>query len=159
MPNTSRRRRSYNRRNTPQKSQAWSGTWGSKPNPTSARKNPTSNYNYTMVRSNLQNKINAYRYLFDQCKTTGPYKPSPAVINKFANWVNKGAMLHKVSGASIAKWCKDHKPTYTMSWATKGLKSKYGVAIKGLYPTGNGKWYMVATNPTFKGKPFRFPNR
>jgi hypothetical protein len=107
----------------------------------------------------LQNKINSYRYLYSQCQLTGAFKPSPATIAKFSNMVNKGYMLHKVSGAKIAKWNHMTNPNYSTTWATKCLKAKFGSAIKGVFPTGNGRTYMVATSPTWKGKPFKFPNR
>ena len=158
MPTKTTQRRTYKRR-TPQN---WKTNWPSN-NPQGRSTKPTSrggrNWQYGPVRTTLENKINAYRYLYAQCQTTGQYKPSPAVINRFANLVNKGATIHKVSGVAIARWYKNMKPTYTASWATKGLKWKYGAAIKAVWPTGNGRTYMVATSPNYKGKPFRFPNR
>lgn len=158
MPTTTTRRRTYKRRTNNNRKTNWpSYPQGHRSRPTGMQSG--TNWKYGLVRTNLQNKINAYRYLYAQCQVTGPNKPSPVVINKFANLVNKGAMLHKVSAAAIARWYKDMKPTYTTSWATKGLKWKYGAAIKAVWPTGNGRTYMVATNPTHKGRPFRFPNR
>ena len=147
------RPRTYKRRTTTSRKTNWP----------SYRTNPKMrsglNWQYGPVRTNLQNKINAYRTLYAQCNVTGPYKPSPTTINKFANYVNKGYMLHKISGTQIAKWDKKHNPSWTITWATKCLKAKYGAAIKALFPTGNGRTYMVATSPTWKGKPFKFPTR
>lgn len=115
--------------------------------------------NFTAVRNDIQNKITSFRCLFAQTNLTGSNKPSPAIINRFSNLVSKGAVVHKVTGSTIAKWNKknNNKATFTASWAMKGLKCKFGAAIKAVCPTGNGKTYLVATTPTFNGKPVKFP--
>ena len=157
MPTTNNRRSTYNKRRTTNSRRT---NWPSaNKNRTTSKTRTVSTWHYGPVRNNLQNRITAYRTLYAQCNTTGPHKPSPATITKFTNYVNKGYMLHKVSGTQIAKWYKDQKPTWTSNWATKCLKHKYGQAIKGVFPTGNGRTYMVATSPMFKGKPFKFPTR
>ena len=149
MPNTSNRRRTGNYRRTTKTQHTW-GSYGTtyKPN--------TGTRNYNTVRNYIQNKINSYRCLWQQ--TQGNYKPSPTTITRFYNLVNKGANVWCVSGNRITRWTKWPTPVKSANTAMKGLKKKWGTAIKAVTPIGKGNNYLIATTCTYKGKPFKFPN-
>ena len=155
MPSTTQRRRSVNRR----KPAGSTGNFGRGTGSSAFGSSTGRTKNYTAVRNDIQCKINSFRCLYAQTNIAGRNKPSPAILNKFSNLVSKGAVIHKVSGSTIAKWNKNktQSPSFTMSWAMKGLKSKFGAAVKAVCPTGNGRQFLVATNPTFKGKTVKFP--
>ncbi len=155
MPSTTQRRRSVNRR----KPAGSTGNFGRGTRSSAFGSSTGRTKNYTAVRNDIQCKINSFRCLYAQTNIAGRNKPSPAILNKFSNLVSKGAVVHKVSGSTIAKWNKNktQSPSFTMSWAMKGLKSKYGAAVKAVCPTGNGRQFLVATTPTFKGKTVKFP--
>lgn len=108
-------------------------------------------------------KINSYKTLYNQ--TRGPAKftrPTPTILNNFANWINKGAIVHTVSCAQVAKWARTTKWNFnTRNPSTTACKNvlawKFGKqTVKAVARTKSGS-YMVATSPTWKGKPFAFP--
>ena len=116
------------------------------------------NWNY-----NFQNKINSFRTLYNQ--TWGPAKcarPTVATLNTFTNWINKGAIVQVVTPTQVAKWAKYTKKTFNVRTATPTtcknvLLTKFGKnTIKAVARTKSGS-FMVATAPTWKGKPFWFP--
>ncbi len=118
----------------------------------------TGGRSYSQVKNTLQCKINSYRCLFQQAQSSGHYRPTPATINRFANLVNKGANIYCVSGSMIGRWTKWPTPITSASTALRGLKRRFGTAIKAVTPTGNGNSFLVATSGTFRGKPFKFPS-
>ena len=151
MPNPPNRRRTGTYR-PPNKNQSSWGSYGASYKPTGGtRKNDT-------VRNNLQNKINSYRCLWQQMQYKGTTKPTPATITRFTNLVNKGAYVWCISGNNITRWTNWPTPVKSAPMAMKGLKKKWGTAIKAVTPTGHGNTFLVATVCTYKGKPFKFPN-
>lgn len=118
---------------------------------------------YKSVTTSFNNKIASYRTLMSQCK--GPAKwqrPTPATLNSFANWINKGAIVQTVSGAQVSKWAKSANKTFNNRTASPTtcknvLQKKFGkTTIKAVCRTKNGG-FMVVTSPTRNGKPFCFP--
>jgi hypothetical protein len=84
-------------------------------------------------------------------------RPTPGTLKNFANWVNKGANVWKVTNTQIKKWCNTNQNFKTCASAKTALCNKFGkTTIKGLTYNKTGGW-LVVTAPTFKGKPFRFP--
>ena len=137
-----------------------SGT-GTKRSGTTSRKNTPSAYKN--VCTDFQYKINSYKTLYNQ--TWGPAKydrPTTTILNNFANWVNKGAIVHTVSCAQIAKWARTTNTNFntrnaTITGCRNVLYNKFGKStIKAVARTKTGS-FMVATMPTWKGRPFTFP--
>ena len=111
---------------------------------------------YPDVRNNLQNKVNSYRTLMAQTTSTGSkQRPSPTQINSFAKWIEKGAVIHNVTNTQLNRWAGKSR-NWTVGSTKTTLCSKYGRnMIKAVAPNKTGGW-LVATNPTYKGKTFKF---
>ena len=120
---------------------------------------------YKGVCTTFQNKISSYRTLMDQTKgVAGKYpRPTPAILNSFANWVNKGAIVQMVSPTQVARWAKSTKYNFSTQNPTPTacknvLCAKFGKStIKAVCRTRTGK-FLVATSPTYKGRAFNFPH-
>ena len=109
------------------------------------------------------NKITSFRTLFNQ--THGPARfgrPTTAVLNSFANWINKGAIVQTCSTAQVSKWARNVNCNFSAKSATTTtckniLDKKFGkAAIKAVARTKSGS-FMVVTAPTNNGKTFCFP--
>lgn len=125
---------------------------------TTGSRSKTSSGSFTTIRSQIENKINAYQHLYATTKSPNTkWSPSPAQITKFCNLVNKGANVYKVTGRQIAKWSKTYNNVTSPATAMKALKNRFGAAVKGVTfgPTSGN--FLVATASTHKGKPFKFP--
>lgn len=118
---------------------------------------------YKSVCSTLEKKINSYRVIVGQTKgAAGRFpRPTPATLNSFANWVNKGAIIQTVSPTQVARWSKSTKFNFNTknpspTTCKNVLCAKYGKsAIKAVCRTANGS-FLVATAPTVKGRAFHF---
>ena len=118
---------------------------------------------YKRVSNSFQNKISSYRALINQTKGPAKYaRPTPTVLNSFAGWINKGALIQTVSCAQVTRWAKSSNKTFssrspsptackTILWAKFGKST-----IKAVARTKSGS-FMVATSPTWKGRSFNFP--
>lgn len=109
------------------------------------------------------NKIYSYRTLYNQTKGPAKYgRPSPTTLNSFANWINKGAMVHTVTTAQVAQWAKAARKNFntrtpTPTTCKNVLWAKFGKnTIKAVARTKTGS-FMVATPHVVNGKPFCFP--
>ena len=119
---------------------------------------------YKNVSCSFENKINSYRTLHAQTKGAAKFgRPTPAILNSFANWINKGAIVQTVSCAQIARWGKtmNTKHFNAREMTTNSCKTilckKFGkTAIKAVARTKSGS-FMVATAPKVKGRTFSFP--
>ncbi len=134
------------------------GTWGNKTKKTVAI--PSS---HRTVSKSFQNKIDSYKMLYKQtCGTAKHHRPSPTVLNTFANWINKGAVVQNVTCAQVAKWARADKKNFnsrnpTVASCKNVLSSRFGkTTIKCCARTKTGG-FMIATSPTWKGKAFTFP--
>jgi hypothetical protein len=114
--------------------------------------------NYTGLRDNFQQKIDSYRTLYGETQgTTGAGRPSPTALNTFANWVNKGAVIHKVSPIQLNRWSDTSRKCTTATAAKNVLWNKFGkTPIWGVCKSKSGS-FLVATAPTYKGRNFTFP--
>ena len=117
---------------------------------------------YRTVFNTFQCKINSYKTLYNQTRGPAKYtRPTPAILNTFANWINKGAVVQTVTRTQVAKWARNTKwnfsPSNPNTTACKNvLATKFGKqTIKAVARTKSGS-FMVATSPTWKGKPFMF---
>ena len=122
--------------------------------------NPTG---YKSCCNTFATKIQSYKMLMNQ--TTGPAKcgrPTPATLNTFANWVNKGAVIQTVSTSQLSRWAKTANKNFNIKTPTSAacknvLWAKFGkTAIKAVARTKSGS-FMVACAPTVKGKRFCLP--
>jgi len=118
---------------------------------------------YKNVSTEFQNKISSYRTLIDQTKGAAKFpRPTPATLNSFANWVNKGAIVQQVSPSQLARWAKTTTHSFnSRNPSTTSCKNvlckKFGkTTIKAVTRSKNG-WFLVATSPTHKGRAFSFP--
>ncbi len=119
--------------------------------------------NYRACSNTFQNKIHSFKTLFSQ--TYGSAKkprPSTAVLNTFANWINKGAIVQTCTNAQVSRWARVYKKNFNTRTGTPTtcrsiLAKAFGKnTIKAVARTKTGS-FMVATMPTWKGKPFCFP--
>ena len=124
-------------------------------------KRPVKGYEDTY--NGFNNKINSYKTLYNQTWGNAKYdRPTTTILNNFANWVNKGAIVHTVSCAQIAKWARTTNTNFntrnaTITGCRNVLYNKFGKnTIKAVARTKTGS-FMVATVPTWKGRPFTFP--
>ncbi len=136
------------------------GYTGSKTRKTAGKQPATG---YVQYHNLFTGKINSFKTLYNQ--TWGPAKcprPTATILDSFANWVNKGAIVHTVTCAQVAKWARTTNKNFnTRSASVTGCKdvlwSKFGkTTIKAVARTKSGS-FMVAAAPTWKGKPFCFP--
>jgi len=140
----------------------WSG-WKTSPKTSPKPRTTTSKCapGYQNVFWNLDQKAWAYKTLANQTYGAAKVKrPTPTTLTTFANWVNKGAILHCATKTQITKWAsrpnKPFKPTSATA-VKNALCNKWGkTMIKAVCSDKNGKW-LIATAPTWKGKPFSFP--
>lgn len=113
---------------------------------------------YGNINSTFETKVKCFRMLCDQ--TRGPAKgtrPSPAHLKTFANWVNKGANICKVTNTQLNKWCKTNQSIKSTTSAKNVLCKKFGKStIKAVAPCKSGG-FIVATAATVRGKSFNFP--
>jgi len=119
---------------------------------------------YRMVCNSFANKIASFKTLVNQ--TQGPAKfgrPTPATLNSFANWINKGAIVQTCTPAQVARWARNTNCSFNPRSATTStcrtvLNAKFGKnCIKAVARTKNGQ-FMVCTSPTCNGRPFCFPS-
>ena len=118
----------------------------------------SSSTSYRSVNDVFKNKISSYQTLWKQTKGPAIYsRPSPTVLNSFARWIDKGAMIHTVSSAQIARWSKTSKKYTTATSVKNALCTKFGKTyIKAVTRDKSGK-FLVATPQMWKGKTFKFP--
>ncbi len=113
---------------------------------------------YRNVFTTFGNKINGYRMLTTQMTGPASFKrPTAATLNSFAKWIEKGAIVNKITSAQICRWTHTNKKFSTAASVKSALGGKWGkTMIKAVVCDKAGN-FLVATNPTFKGKSFKFP--
>ena len=119
--------------------------------------------NYRACSNTFQSKIHSFKTLFNQtCGSAKRPRPTTAVLNTFANWINKGAIVQTCSNAQVGRWARDCKKNFNPRTVTPAtcrsiLTTAFGKnTIKAVARTKTGS-FMVATTPTWKGQPFCFP--
>ena len=145
----------------------WGGT-GTKtsPNPKTTKRHVTGHTpppKWRQVCDTFAGKVSSYKMLYNQ--TYGPARsnrPTPQMLNTFANWVNKGAVIQTCTTTQLTKWARMNKVNFNSRNATtttcKNVLSKqFGKnTIKAVARAKNGA-FMVATSPMWKGRNFCFP--
>ena len=119
---------------------------------------------YRNVCNSLQRKMDSFKTLYNQAKGPARYtRPTPAILNSFCNWINKGSIVQTVSSAKVARWARlANKNFNSRSPTTASCKTvlcaKFGkTTIKAVARTKTGQ-FMVVTTPTWHGKSFKFPH-
>ena len=112
-----------------------------------AGKNPAPGYK--QVCDTLNQKIQSYRTLWNQA--TGPAKagrPSPTQLNSFAKWVEKGAVVYRVSPVQVKRWTKWSQHIKSATACKTALSRKFGKsAIKAVTTDKTGA-FLIACAPT-----------
>ena len=163
MPVNTKRRTTTKRSN----SGPWGGTTYKFKNTTTKTKSfsggrkVTTATGYQTYANQFATKVDSWRTLYNQTRGPAKYnRPTTATLNNFANFVNKGAIIHTVSPAKMARWAKTWNKTFNPTNLTSCknfLFHKYGkTTIKAVNWAKNG-YFMIATTPTYKGKPFNWP--
>ena len=118
---------------------------------------------YRTVYNTFQCKINSYKTLYNQTRGPAKYtRPTPTVLNTFANWINKGAIIQTCTKAQVGRWARTTNKRFDPRNATPTtcknvLGAKFGKTnIKAVARTKSGS-FMVATTPTLHGRTFWFP--
>lgn len=138
-----------------------SGSWSSSRSSSSKAKSPARKVapGYSSVCNSFSQRIQSYKTLCAQ--TMGPARksrPSTATLNTLAKWVEKGAVIHKVSPAQIKRWTKVNSTFKTTAPVKNALAKKFGkTTIKAVCQDKSGS-FLVACSSMSKGKPFNFPN-
>ena len=142
-------------------SSIWGGTRSTarKTSGSSTSTSRSSSASYTPIKRQFEQKIQSFQQLKSQ--TEGPAKagrPSPSVLNRWANLVNNGAVVFEVPGTRIAKFTKAAKPFTTAGAACRALQSTFGKStIKDVIQSKNGRWLVATAATRSNGQPFRFP--
>ncbi len=113
---------------------------------------------YKNVWSSFGQKIESYKTLFAQ--TTGAakfHRPTPTTLNSFAKWVDKGAVVHKISPTQIKRWSKVNKTFTSPASAKIVLQKCFGKGVIKAVTGEKSGAFLVATAPIWKGKKFSFP--
>ena len=171
MPTTSNRRRKNinNRTSTSAKynRSGWGKSYGHSTGAsgqwTQTRKTTgTNTTNVARGYSNIYNafewKMRSYRTLWDQTRGPAKYsRPTPATLKTFANWINKGSYVWRVTNSQINKWCNTNRKYSSGTAVKSALCQTFGKNTIKAVACDKGGGYLVATSPTWKGKPFHFP--
>lgn len=115
-------------------------------------------HGYGNINDMFETKVKCFRMLCDQTRGTAKgTRPTPAHLKTFANWVNKGANVYKVTNTQINKWCNTNQSFKSTTSAKNILCKKFGKStIKAVAPCKSGG-FIVATAATVRGKCFNFP--
>lgn len=111
---------------------------------------------FASVRSQCQNKINAYQTVVTQTAGAGAkFRPTPSQLNTFARLIDKGAQIQRVTNSQLNRWAGRSR-NWTPGAAKSVLSRKFGKSsIKAVAFNKTGG-FIVATSSTRKGRPFRF---
>lgn len=114
---------------------------------------------YASVRTTFQNKANYFKTLANQTMGTPSSKrPSPAQLNSFSKWIDKGAVLQNVSNTQLNRWAgaTPKSKDWSVASAKSTLAKQFGkTSIKAVAFNKSGG-FIVATSPTRNGRNFRF---
>ncbi len=114
---------------------------------------------YSTCCNSFNQRIQSYKTLCAQ--TMGPARksrPSTATLNTLAKWVEKGAVIRKVSAAQVKRWTKQSSAFKTPAPVKNALCKTFGkTTIKAVCQDKSGS-FLVACSSVAKGKPFNFPN-
>ncbi len=113
---------------------------------------------YQSVWNSFNNKIASYKFLTNQTMGAAKFgRPTPASLNTFAKWIEKGALVHKVTAAQLKRWSHSTQSFKTVASAKSAMCQKFGKGpIKAVICNRTGG-FLVATASTWKGKSFKLP--
>ena len=113
---------------------------------------------YATCCNDFNQKAASWKTLASQTKGAASCpRPTPAQLNTFGNWINKGAVVQTVTATKVNNWAKTNKMNFTKSSPASCktvLQAKFGkTCIKAVCRNKTGS-FLVATMPTVKGKTF-----
>ena len=116
---------------------------------------------YSPIRKQIEQKIRSFQVLKAQTEGRATSaSPSASTLNRWANLVAKGAIVHVLAGSRIARLTRQPKsqPCSSAMSCQRALQRKYGkTAIKSVVQSKTGQ-FLVATAPKQNnGRPFSFP--
>ncbi len=117
--------------------------------------------NYSPIRKQIEQQIRSFQVLKAQTEGRATSaRPSASTLNRWANLIAKGAIVHVLAGSRIARLTRQPKsqPCISAPACQRALQRKYGKAtIKGVVQSKTGQ-FLVATAPKkSNGRPFSFP--
>ena len=113
---------------------------------------------YKNVYDTFYRRITSYKTLCGQ--TTGSARttrPSPATLNSFGKWIEKGAVVHKVSGVQVKRWAGTTQQVKSAATAKTWLTRCFGKSVIKAVTKDKSGAYLVAYAPVVNGRPFNFP--
>jgi hypothetical protein len=118
---------------------------------------------YKGLSHSLTWKINSFKTLFGQIQGPARFgRPTPAILNTFAKWVDKGAIIQTVSPTQISRWARNNDVNFSsrnpsVSACKNVLSAKFGRSLIKAVAKGKNGYFLVATAPIRQGRPFCFP--
>ncbi len=108
-------------------------------------------------------KINSYKTLFNQIQGSSKLgRPTPAILNSFSKWVEKGAIIQTVAPSQLSRWARSNHKQFnsrnpSVAACKNVLSAKFGRSLIKAVAKGKNGYFLVATSPTWHGRPFCFP--
>ena len=137
-----------------------SGFWSSGPTTSKRSTGVTTSPapGYKNVWNCFNQKIASYKTLCGQASGPARFtRPSPTTLNTMAKWIDKGAVVHKISGAQVKRWSKSNKAFKSAASAKTVLAKRFGKSTIKAVTTDKGGAFLVACSSKVKGKTFNFP--
>ena len=113
---------------------------------------------YKNICDNFNRKIVSYKTLWGQ--GTGQARtsrPTPATLNTFSRWIEKGAIVYKISPAQVRRWGKMNQPIKSPTTAKNVLAKCFGKSVIKAVTHDKTGGFLVACAATVNGRPFNFP--
>lgn len=113
---------------------------------------------YKNICDTFSRRIASYKTLCGQAM--GPAKatrPSPTTLNSFSRWIEKGAVIHKVSGVQLKRWAQAARQVKSATAAKTVLCKRFGKSVIKAVTVEKSGAFLVACSPTVNGRTFNFP--
>ncbi|MEE9294865.1 MAG: hypothetical protein V3W34_07900 [Phycisphaerae bacterium] len=134
------------------------GRWGSSTRSPTGSSGKRFVSGYQTVCNSFNKKIASYKCLTTQA--TGPAKcarPTPATLNSFGKWIEKGAIIQKVSSAQVKRWASTNRTFKSATSAKTVLQQRFGKGCIKAVACDKAGGFLVATPAIWKGRAFSFP--
>ena len=113
---------------------------------------------YKSVCEGFTRKIASYKTLCGQAMGAAKAtRPSPTTLNSFAKWIEKGAVIRKVTGTQVKRWAKATRQVKSAASAKTMLCKRFGKSVIKAVTMEKSGAFLVACSPTVKGRVFNFP--
>lgn len=113
---------------------------------------------YKNLCDDFNRKIASYKTLCGQATGAArTSRPSPATLNTFSKWVEKGSVVDKVSAAQVKRWTGTTQQVKSAATAKTWLTRCFGKSVIKAVSMDKTGAYLVAHSPVCNGRPFNFP--